>query len=506
MRIPSAINQEHTEKLREILVQDLYRRALLPLLFFIPILYVYYRVLEGAVTARPIIVWIFLAMIVVLVPRIVAVTFAPRIKARFPDPRIRIGIFAVSAGLLGCGMAAINILAAPVSDPAEIAIMAVIAAGINSIAIISMSPSLLSYLLYMVPNIASMAVAVLIGPQMEHGGALLFLICLNLISLVVMATYVHLGLRNSIMLRLQIDATNAALRDTNARLETEIRERMAAEAALRERNTELEVANRRLAEAQAQLVQSEKLASVGQLAAGIAHEINNPLAFVTSNVSHLGKYARDMLRLLDAEVGNVGDSINPRRLQQQAANLDLIREDLPCLIRESAEGLARVARIVGDLKEFTNVDRADWQRVNLQRSIEQTLSVAAHQMRNKAEVVCEFADVPDVECKPALINQALLNLLLNAVQAIVTRGTIAIRTYADGDFVCVEVTDTGCGIAPEHLDRIFDPFFTTREVGAGIGLGLTNVYRIVQQHHGRIDVCSTPDKGSTFILYLPINQ
>ena len=506
MRDPSAVDREHTEKLREILVQDLYRRALLPLLFFIPILYVYYRVLEDAVTARPVILWIFLGMIVILVPRIAAVIFVARIKARFPDPRIRIGIFAISAGLLGCSMAATNILAAPVSDPAEIAIMAVIAAGINSIAIISMSPSLLSYLLYMVPNIASMAIAVLIGPQMEHGGALLFLICLNLISLVVMATYVHFGLRNSIMLRLQIDETNAALRDTNARLEKEIGERMAAEAALRERNTELEVANRRLAEAQAQLVQSEKLASVGQLAAGIAHEINNPLAFVSSNVGHLGKHARDMLGLLDAHAdAETGNPATLHRLRD-AVNLDAIREDLPSLIRESSEGLSRVARIVSDLKEFTNVDRADWQRVNLRQNIEQTLSVAAHQIRDKAEVVCEFAEVPDVECKPAQINQALLNLLVNAVQAMGTRGTITIRTYTDCDFVCIEVADTGCGIAPEHRDRIFDPFFTTREVGAGIGLGLTNVYRVMQHHHGRVDVRSTPGEGSTFILYLPIKQ
>ena len=506
----SAVESAHTVKLREILAQDLYRRALVPLLLFVPILYVLYRVIEHAVAARPAILWVFVGMIGVLVPRMAIVLFVGLIKARFADPRVRVAAFAATAALLGCGMAAVNILAAPVVGPEELAIMAIIAAGINSIAIVSMSPSLLSYLLYMVPNIASMAIAVLIGPPMQYGGVLLFLICLNLFSLVFMATYVHLGTRKSILLRLEVDEANGALRDTNARLQSEISVRLAAEAALQQRNVELQEANRRLAEAQSQLLQSEKLASIGQLAAGIAHEINNPLAFVSSNFNSLGKHARNMLGLLDAyaerEAAGGDAAASALRLQQleSAANLELVREDLPLLISESSDGLARVARIVRDLREFTNIDHADWQRVDLHQNIEQTLGVMAHQILTNADVIRQFGSLPRVECMPAQVNQALLNLLLNAAQALRTHGTISLRTWVEGAFACVEIADTGTGIEPQHLGRIFDPFFTTREVGAGVGLGLTSVYRIAQQHGGRIDVHSVPGKGSAFTLRLPI--
>jgi len=493
-------------------VEDLYRRALVPMLFSVPIFYLLYRVLENAIAARPVIAWVFVGMIGVLIPRMITVLAGEWIKRRFPDPRIRIGIFAAEVGLLGFGMAAINILAAPVVGPEELAIMAIIAAGNNSIAIISMSPSLSSYLLYMVPNIASMAIAVVIGPQLQFGGTLLFLICLNLVSLVVMATYVHLALRKSISLHLQVDEANDALRESNAKLESEIAERLAAERTLRQRNIELEVSNRRLAEAQSQLVQSEKLASVGQLAAGIAHEINNPLAFVRSNFNHLAKCTQDMLGLLDVyadrDAGKGAPADISRRLQRlkSAANLDFMREDLPHLINESTDGLERVARIVSDLKDFTNIDRAQWQLVDLHDSIERTLSVLAQQIRAKADIVRYYGDLPSVECMPAQVNQALHNLFLNAVQAIRMHGTITVRTYVDGNSACVEIADDGSGIDPVHLPKIFDPFFTTRDVGVGMGLGLTHVYRTAEKHGGSIDVQSTPGEGSTFTLRLPTAQ
>jgi len=510
--VTHAIDPAHTARLREVLVEELYRRSLLPVLFFIPILYLYFRVVEGAVMVRPLIAWIFVGMILVLVPRIAAVVFVDRIKARFPDPRVRIGIFATAAALLGCAMAAVNILAAPVVGPEELMVMAIVAAGINSIAIVSMSPSLLSYLLYMVPNISSMAIAVLIGPQLQFRGTLLFLICVNLISLIIMATYVHFSSRKSVLLRLQIDDANAALSETNSRLQAEIGERLAAEAALRHRNLELEVSNRRLAEAHSQLVQSEKLASVGQLAAGIAHEINNPLAFVHSNLTSLGTYTKDMFELLaayDALENETVDKVLARRRVQrfkQAANMNFLREDVPSLISESSDGLSRVERIVRDLKEFTNIDKAEWQHADLHECVETTLSVVAHQIRPKADIVRDYADVRPVECMPAQINQALLNVLLNACQAMRERGTITVRTGLDGGDAWVSIADTGSGIDPAHLGRIFDPFFTTRDVGSGIGLGLSVVYRIMQQHGGRVDVQSTPGQGSVFTLRLPISQ
>lgn len=501
----------NTTKLREILVQDLYRRASLPQLLFLPILYVLYRALADPIEARPAIRWVFVAIIVVLIPRMAATFCAERIRAHLPDPRVRVGIFAGTALALGCLLAAINILAAPVADTEELSLMVIIAAGINSIAIISMSPSLLSYLLYMVPNIASVAVAVLIGPPLQYRGVLLFLVCLNLLSLIVMATYVHVGLRKSIMLRLLVDEVNGTLRTANANLQREIAERCAAENALRQRNTELETANRRIAETHVQLLQSEKLASVGQLAAGIAHEINNPLAYVHSNLSSLGHYARGMLDLLDAYETTEGGGTNGpdalRRLThlKRAANTDLMRKDLPSLLTESSDGLARVERIVRDLREFTRVDRSGREATDIHECIEQTLSISAHQIEAKAKVVREYGDVPLVECVPAQINQALLNLLLNAAQSIETRGTITIRTDADGDFARIAVADTGKGIDPAHIDRIFDPFFTTRDVGSGMGLGLSMVHCVAKQHGGRIDVDSVPGRGTVFTLWLPVS-
>jgi len=504
----SSGDRPYRTQLREALVEDLYRRAPLPILLLIPILYVLYLVVAEAIAARPAIAWVFVGMILVLVPRIVLVLTVGRIKARWPDPRVRIGIFATAAALLGFGMAAVNIMAAPLVTPEQLELMTIIAAGTNSIAIVSMSPSLASYLLYMVPNIASMVVAVLIGPQFEHHGILLFLVCLNLFSLIVMATFVHLGTRKAILLRLRVDYANAALRDSNQRLESEIAERVAAEGALRERNVELEVANRRLAEAHSQLLQSEKLASVGQLAAGIAHEINNPISFVHSNLHSLSRYSKDMFSVLDAyeQAGSAHDEAALQRARQlkNAANVDFLRSDIPVLITESSDGLTRVEKIIKDLREFTNIDRSEHQLVDVRDALERTLSVAAHEIRPKADVVREYGELPPIECRPAQINQVFLALLINAAQAIATHGTITLRTACDGNGVRIAITDTGSGIDAAHLGRIFDPFFTTRPVGSGVGLGLTVAYNIVQQHGGRIDVASTLGQGTTFTVHLPL--
>jgi two-component system NtrC family sensor kinase len=501
-------DQRYRTQLRETLVEDLYRRAPLPLLLFIPILYALYHVVEDAVQVRPAIAWVFVGMMLVLLPRIVLVLLVHRIKARWPDPRVRIAIFATAAALLGIGLATVNIMAAPVLSPEQLALLVIIGAGINSIAIVSMSPSLASYLLYMVPNIASMAVAVMIGPPLQHGGILLFLICLNLFSLIVMATYVHLSTRKAILLRLRVADANDALRDSNARLENEIGERTAAERALRERNVELEVANRRLAEAHSQLLQSEKLASVGQLAAGIAHEINNPISFVHSNLHSLGSYTRDMFNVLDAyeQAGSAHSEAALRRAEQlkTSANVDFLRSDIPTLINESSDGLTRVEKIIKDLREFTNIDRSERQLVDVHDALERTLSVAAHEIRPKADVVREYGELPLIDCRPAQLNQVFLALLINAAQAIETRGTITLRTAVEGEYVRIAVSDTGKGIEAAHLGRLFDPFFTTRPVGSGVGLGLTVAYNIVQQHGGRIEVASTPGTGATFTVHLPL--
>ncbi len=507
MHNPFALPDEdlpYRAKLQEILVTELYRRALLPLLLVIPILLVLYRVVRSAIAVRPVLDWIFVGMAMALLARIIAVVCARHIKARYPDPRLRVGLYAAAAGALGAGMATVNILAAPVVDPEQLALMAIIAAGINSIAIVSMSPSLITYLLYMVPNIGSMAIAVSIGPQLEFHNNLLLLICLNLLSLIIMAVYVHLSLRKSILLRLRVDDAYLAQQDSNRRLESEIGERLAAEANLTQRNAELQDANRQIATAQGNLLQSAKLAAVGQLAAGIAHEINNPIAFVRSNLGSLNGYTKDIFALLDAYEELAGSWQPSEKLRQlrQAANLEFLREDIPTLLSESADGLTRVGRIIRDLREFTHLDKAQWQCVDIQDGLERTLTVAAHEISTKAQIVREYVPLPPIECMPAHINQVFLNLLVNAAQAITPQGTITLRTGYDDGFVWVQVSDTGKGIAAEHLGHIFDPFFTTKTVWTGIGLGLSTCYNIVQQHGGRIEVESEVGKGSTFTVYL----
>jgi len=221
------------------MVQDLYRRALIPVLFLLPILYVFYLVLADVIPQRPLIGWIFVGMILVLAPRLASILFVNRIKARFPDPRIRIAIFAMATALLGVGMAAINIIAAPIVTPEQLALMAIIAAGINSIAIVSMSPSLVSYLLYMVPNIASISIAVLIGPKLEYGGILP-------VSDAQQPDFAdpHGNVRalcdgRSILLGYR-PTTQCDAAARQCQLESEIEERVAIDRASEQRNTELE--------------------------------------------------------------------------------------------------------------------------------------------------------------------------------------------------------------------------------------------------------------------------
>jgi signal transduction histidine kinase len=191
---------------------------------------------------------------------------------------------------------------------------------------------------------------------------------------------------------------------------------------------------------------------------------------------------------------------------RQSADVDYLKEDMLTLIRESAEGVTRVRQIVLDLKVFSHVDSAEWQTTNLHQCLDSTLNLAAHEIKYKAEVVKDYGEIPDVECLPAQLNQVLLNLLVNAAQAIEQQGTITIRTSADAGEVHIAISDTGCGIAPENLNRVFDPFFTTKPVGTGTGLGLSITYSIVRKHHGRIEVDSEPGKGTTFRVILPIRQ
>ncbi|KJH78382.1 response regulator [Pseudomonas gregormendelii] len=264
---------------------------------------------------------------------------------------------------------------------------------------------------------------------------------------------------------------------------------------------------------ESQLVQSEKLASLGQLAAGVAHEINNPIGFISSNLGTLDGYFQQLQEMLDA-YGQAETLIQAgewaERLQQlrERIELDFLREDIPLLIKESKDGINRVGRIVRDLKDFSRVDaNQEWQWINLQQGIESTLNIVANELKYKADVLREYQVLPDIECLPSQINQVFMNLIVNASQAIgPERGTLTLRTGHAAQSVWIEVQDTGSGIAPQNLQKIFDPFFTTKPVGQGTGLGLSLSYGIIKKHRGEITVRSEVGVGTTFRVELPIRQ
>ncbi len=284
---------------------------------------------------------------------------------------------------------------------------------------------------------------------------------------------------------------------------------------LEKKNAELKRVNKELKEAHAQLLQREKLASIGQLAAGIAHEINNPAGFVFSNLNSLQEYTEDFIKILkeyeellsvckskgDEELLSLAQRVE--RVKEEL-DVDLLLEDIKDAISESLEGAERITKIVKDLKSFAHVDEAELKYANINEGIESTLNIVWNELKYKAEVVKEYGELPDIECYPQQLNQVFMNLLVNAAQAIEERGQIRIRTYSDGGRVYVQISDTGVGIPKENLSRIFEPFFTTKEVGKGTGLGLSMSYGIIKKHGGKIDVQSQVGKGTTFTIELPL--
>jgi PAS domain S-box-containing protein len=268
--------------------------------------------------------------------------------------------------------------------------------------------------------------------------------------------------------------------------------------------------NARLEEAQNQLLQSEKMASIGQLAAGVAHEINNPIGFVNSNLGTLRRYVEQLLQLAQAyQRRGPGPADTELASLEQAADLDFIAEDLPALLDESEEGLSRVRKIVQDLKDFSRVDHADWQDADINAGLESTLNVVMNEVKYRADVQRHYGTLPPVRCLAGQLNQVFMNLIVNAAHAIPAerRGLITLssglQTLADGDWVWIEVADNGCGMKPEVQRRIFEPFFTTKPVGQGTGLGLSLSFSIVQKHGGRIELQSAPGEGTRFKVWVP---
>ena len=271
-----------------------------------------------------------------------------------------------------------------------------------------------------------------------------------------------------------------------------------------------------------QLLQAQKLESIGQLAAGVAHEINNPVGFISSNLTTLDGYRKNITDLIGAYLqleGIVreraslsGDTdlmsfLDTVRALREKADVDFILGDFENIIAESVEGTERVKKIVQDLKDFSHVDQAELKRANLNKGLDSTLNIAWNEIKYKAVVSKDYAEIPGVYCYPQQINQVFMNILVNAAQAIEGKGEIRISTRLldDGNpRVETRISDTGKGIPPEDLAKIFDPFFTTKPVGKGTGLGLSLAYNIVKKHRGELRVESEVGKGSTFIIELPV--
>jgi signal transduction histidine kinase len=285
--------------------------------------------------------------------------------------------------------------------------------------------------------------------------------------------------------------------------------------ALGEANKNLEEMNERLMANHNQLIQSEKMASIGQLAAGVAHEINNPVGFVKSNLGTLTGYVKTFKTIFEEYKGLAGamrngdDKVQTVILENvekisEKEDLPYILEDIDNLLTESIEGTERVRDIVQNLKSFARVDEAQIKEADINEGIEATLKIVWNELKYKCTVRKNLEPLPLIRCYPGQLNQVFMNILVNAAQAIPEKGDITIETEATGTHIVIRISDTGVGIKTENIPKLFDPFFTTKGVGKGTGLGLSISQGIIMKHNGSIDVESEVGKGTTFTIRLPI--
>ncbi|MEJ2038227.1 MAG: response regulator [Desulfosarcinaceae bacterium] len=300
----------------------------------------------------------------------------------------------------------------------------------------------------------------------------------------------------------EIQALNKRLLETSVQIEA--------------KNIKLENALKRLEDTQAQMLQSEKMASIGQLAAGVAHEINNPTGFVSSNLKTLSDYQNDIIALLGGYREIVQEltgmeSLSPsittkvEEMAKMEADIDIefLMEDMADLIGDCREGTERIKKIIMDLKDFAHPGEDTVQSTDINRGLDSTLNVVNNEIKYKATVHRDFGDIPSVRGFPQQVNQVFMNILVNAAQSIENSGDIHIATRTVDSQVEITIRDTGCGISQENIPKIFDPFFTTKEVGKGTGLGMNIAYKIIEKHKGTISVQSQVGEGTVFTIRLP---
>lgn len=274
---------------------------------------------------------------------------------------------------------------------------------------------------------------------------------------------------------------------------------------------------KKLQSTQKQLIQSEKLASLGQLSAGIAHEINNPVGFVLSNMSSLDQYMEIIKKILQVQeqcIALSGHEENNGRQPlidqleeiKSTEDFDFILEDLDALLAQSRQGMERVKEIVAGLSSFARTGEAASSEANVNDCLEATINMVWNELKYKCELEKALGELPVIRCYPSQLNQVFLNLIVNASQAIAEKGKISIRSEVCKEFIKVTISDTGCGISPQNLKNLFNPFFTTKPVGQGTGLGLSISYGIIRDHEGRIEVESEEGKGTRFMIYIPVDN